>query len=230
MDMEKMGGMDEKMEGMGGMGMMPGMGMGMGMHMGMMSKGMWRKFMTKEEKMAMQVGGFVMNKYLIPAHRLPEYDVVNSAGEDLGQAQEFMIDMTTGHVAYVVVAFGGTLGLSDKWLAMPFDALCWSPEKKKFTVDLKREVLVSAPGIDKSKWPDQYMKSNTGWLDDLYAHYSCKPYWEKDAVTTMPAKQEDKMGVMTKDQMIAWMEEYLKQVKLEEQGVNERLASLKGMQ
>ena len=53
MDMEKMGGMDEKMEGMGGMGMMPGMGMGMGMHMGMMSKGMWRKFMTKEEKMAM---------------------------------------------------------------------------------------------------------------------------------------------------------------------------------
>ena len=63
-----------------------------------------------------------MNKYLIPAHRLPEYDVVNSAGEDLGQAQEFMIDMTTGHVAYVVVAFGGTLGLSDKWLAMPFDA------------------------------------------------------------------------------------------------------------
>jgi sporulation protein YlmC with PRC-barrel domain len=55
-----------------------------------------------------------MNKYLVPARRLAAYDVVNGAGEDLGQVQEFMIDMTSGRVAYAVVAFGGTLGLSDK--------------------------------------------------------------------------------------------------------------------
>lgn len=135
----------------------------------------------------------MMNKYLIPAHKLQLYDVVNTEGEDLGQVQEFMIDVTNGHVAYVVVAFGGTLGFTDKWLAMPFDALCWNPDNKKFTVDLKREVLVNAPGIDKSKWPEEYTNSDTGWLDDLYAHYSCKPYWEKYAVTTVPEKTAGKM-------------------------------------
>lgn len=123
-----------------------------------------------------------MNKYLVPARRLAVYDVVNGAGEDLGQVQEFMIDMTTGRVAYVVVAFGGTLGFSDKWIAMPFEALCWAPDHKKFTIDLKPEVLQQAPGIDKQKWPDHYMESDSGWLDDLYNHYSCKPYWGSDTM------------------------------------------------
>ena len=121
-----------------------------------------------------------MKKYLVPSRKLEAYDVVNNAGQDLGQVQEFMIDMTTGRVAYAVVAYGGTLGFSDKWIAMPFEALCWAPDRKKFTVDLKPEVMMKAPGIDKKMWPDHYMESDTGWLDDLYEHYSCKPYWGND--------------------------------------------------
>jgi len=127
-------------------------------------------------------GGKDMKKYLVPARRLEVYDVVNGEGEDLGQVQDFMIDMTTGQVAYAVVAFGGTMGLTDKWIAMPFDALCWAPDRRKFTIDLKREVLVNAPGIDKNKWPDHYAESDTGWMNDLYNHYSCKPYWGNDTM------------------------------------------------
>ena len=41
------------------------------------------------------------------ARRLKYYDVVNDYGEDLGQVQEFMLDMAQGRVAFVVVAFGG---------------------------------------------------------------------------------------------------------------------------
>ena len=123
-----------------------------------------------------------MKKYLVPAKRLEVYDVVNNSGQDLGQVQDFMIDMTTGRVAYAVVAFGGMLGLSDKWIAMPFEALCWAPDHRKFTVDIKPEVLRQAPGIDKNKWPDHYMDSDTGWMNDLYNHYSCKPYWGNDTV------------------------------------------------
>ncbi len=148
-----------------------------------------------------------MNKYLMPTRRLAAYDVVNGAGEDLGQVQEFMIDMTSGRVAYAVVAFGGTLGLSDKWIAMPFEALCWVPDRNKFTVDLKREVLEQAPGIDKDKWPDHYLDSDTGWMNDLYNHYSCKPYWGNDVmamavvpeapakVAAMPPKKAGKFEV-----------------------------------
>jgi uncharacterized protein YegP (UPF0339 family)/sporulation protein YlmC with PRC-barrel domain len=136
-----------------------------------------------------------MRKYLVPARRLEAYDVVNNSGQDLGQVQDFMVDMTTGRVAYAVVAFGGTLGFSDKWIAMPFEALCWSPDRRKFTVDLDPEVLRKAPGIEKDKWPDHYAESDTGWMNDLYNHYSCKPYWGNDtmavaAVAPAPVEKE----------------------------------------
>jgi uncharacterized protein YegP (UPF0339 family) len=90
---------------------------------------------------------------------------------------------------------------------MPFEALCWVPDCHKFTVDLKREVLEQAPGIDKQKWPDHYMDSDTGWMNDLYNHYSCKPYWGNDAmamavvpeapakVAAMPPKKAGKFEV-----------------------------------
>ena len=148
-----------------------------------------------------------MKKYLVPAKRLEVYDVVNDAGQDLGQVQDFMIDMTTGRVAYAVVAFGGMLGLSDKWIAMPFDALCWAPDHRKFTVDLNPEVLRQAPGIDKHKWPDAYADSDTGWMNDLYNHYSCKPYWGNDTMelAVVPEKPAPKMEPVmpVKTEMVA---------------------------
>lgn len=138
-----------------------------------------------------------MKKYLVPARRLEVYDVVNGSGQDLGQVQDFMIDMTTGRVAYAVVAFGGTLGLTDKWIAMPFEALCWAPDRRKFTVDLNPEVLKQAPGIDKHKWPDHYSESDTGWLNDLYNHYSCKPYWGNDTMEMAVVPEKPIMPVKT---------------------------------
>ena len=38
-------------------------------------------------------------------------DVYNKDGEDLGDIKEFMIDMTSGKVAYAVLSFGGLLGV-----------------------------------------------------------------------------------------------------------------------
>jgi len=118
-----------------------------------------------------------MEMNLIQAGTLKQYDITNPAGDDLGQVQDFMIDMAAGRVAYVVVSFGGTLGFSDKWFAMPFDALCWSPDNKKFVIDLQPETLKWAPGIEKDKWPDHYMESEIGWMESLYKNFSCKPYW-----------------------------------------------------
>ena len=118
-----------------------------------------------------------MEMELFPASQLKSFDVSNDRGEDIGRVVDFMIDATSGRVAYAVVAFGGTLGINDKWFAMPMDALCWSPENRKFVADISRKTLEWAPGIDRKNWPAQYMEGNTGWLTDLYTHYSCKPYW-----------------------------------------------------
>jgi len=37
-----------------------------------------------------------------------------------------MIDMLAGRIAFVIVTFGGFLGISDKWFALPWVALTTS--------------------------------------------------------------------------------------------------------
>jgi uncharacterized protein YegP (UPF0339 family) len=88
----------------------------------------------------------------VPTIRLKQYDVVNKKGQDMGQVQTFVIDMSEGLIAFALVAFGGILGITDKWFAMPWGALKWYPETMKFILDMPEEVLKNAPGMHKDKW------------------------------------------------------------------------------
>lgn len=111
----------------------------------------------------------------IPSNRLEQYDVINKKGEDMGQVQTFVIDMTTGRIAFVVVSFEGFLGISDKWFAMPWEILKWSTEDKKFILDMSKEALEKAPGMDKSKWPNEI---NFDLMAKAYSHFGVAPYWD----------------------------------------------------
>ena len=114
-------------------------------------------------------------KSIVLSSRLESYDVTNPEGRDLGQVQNFMLDMAHGRISFVVVSFGGILGLTDKWFALPWELLRWSPENKKFIIDLPQEALRQAPGIDKHKWPHDV---DLSWLRQCYLHFGCHPYWE----------------------------------------------------
>ncbi len=117
---------------------------------------------------------------IVPARRLNSYDVINREGRDLGQVEEVMLDVARGRVAFVVVSFGGILGLTDKWFALPWELLSWSPEHMKFIMDMPREVLEQAPGLDKTQWPTNI---DLSWLAQCYTYYGCAPYWEAPFVT-----------------------------------------------
>ena len=123
---------------------------------------------------------------IVPTHRLGAYNIVNPEGEDLGQVQDYMLDMTQGRIAFVVVSFGGILGLTDKWFALPWETLEWSPGQRKFILNMPREVLEQAPGIDKIKWPQEI---DLSWLTACYAHFGCAPYWESPMITEEHAKK-----------------------------------------
>ena len=116
-----------------------------------------------------------ISESIVPTSRLGSYDVVNREGQDLGQVQNFMLDMKHGRVSFVVVSFGGTLGLSDKWFALPWEMLRWEPADKKFIANLPPEALDQAPGIDKHKWPHEV---DLSWLGSCYLQFGCQPYWE----------------------------------------------------
>jgi len=101
--------------------------------------------------------------------------VRNSAGEDLGKIEEFMIDLETGRVAYAVLSFGGFLGMGDKLFAVPWSALTLNTEEHEFLLNVDKEVLKKAPGFDKDNWPDM---ADRAWGAGVFKYYGQRPYWE----------------------------------------------------
>ena len=111
----------------------------------------------------------------ITTNRLAQYDVINKRGQDMGQVKTFVVDMVAGRIAFVVVSFEGFLGISDKWFAMPWEILKWSVDNKKFILDMTKESLEKAPGMDKDKWPDEI---NFDLIAKAYSHFGVAPYWD----------------------------------------------------
>jgi len=116
----------------------------------------------------------------VPSVRLARYDVVNKKGEDMGQVQTFVVDMREGLIAFALVAFGGMLGITDKWFAMPWAALKWHPKTMKFILDMPEEVLKNAPGMHKDKWLEEIDKwqkeTDLELLDRYYTSYGYESY------------------------------------------------------
>src|SRR4030043_463380 len=116
----------------------------------------------------------------VPSIRLAQYDVVNKKGDDMGLVQTFVVDMCEGLIAFALVAFGGFLGITDKWFAMPWAALKWHPKTRIFILDMPEEVLKNAPGMDKDKWLEEIDKwqkeTDLELLDRYYTSYGYESY------------------------------------------------------
>jgi sporulation protein YlmC with PRC-barrel domain len=114
-------------------------------------------------------------KRVISPKTLKGFDVVNKEGEDLGNIEDIMIDVTTGKIVYAVLSFGGFLGIGDKLFAIPWGELKFS--KDKLVLDVEKEKLSKAPGIDKNNWPDSPDKQ---YISDVYDYYGHPYFWEEN--------------------------------------------------
>ena len=92
--------------------------------------------------------------------------VVNSRGEHLGEIKEIMLDLESGKIDYIVVEFGGFLGLGVKYFAIPFRLLKLDAANRLFVFEQTREVLEKAPGFDMDHWPDTNLH-----FDDVYSYW-----------------------------------------------------------
>jgi sporulation protein YlmC with PRC-barrel domain len=80
--------------------------------------------------------------------------VSNPAGQPLGKIMDMMLNIADGRIEYVIVEFGGFLGINQKYFAVPFQALSLDGESHVFILDQSKEMLEIAPGFDKDHWPD----------------------------------------------------------------------------
>ncbi|WP_376694871.1 PRC-barrel domain-containing protein [Wenzhouxiangella sp. EGI_FJ10305] len=105
---------------------------------------------------------------LLSATTLTGDEVRNRYGEKLGHVKDFVLDMDNGRIRYVVMSFGGFLGMGDRLFAVPWSALDLDAENQCFLLDVGIERLKAAPGFDKDNWPDM---ADEQWAGKIRYHF-----------------------------------------------------------
>ncbi|MEO5375004.1 MAG: PRC-barrel domain-containing protein [Alphaproteobacteria bacterium] len=85
---------------------------------------------------------------LIAADKVSGTDVYDLKGDKLGSIEDIMIDKFTGHAIYVVMSFGGFLGVAEKHHPLPWSALKYDAQKGGYVVNLDKKQLEGAPSYD----------------------------------------------------------------------------------
>jgi sporulation protein YlmC with PRC-barrel domain len=112
---------------------------------------------------------------VLSADTLKNEKVVNAAGENLGNIQDYMLDLDSGRIAYCVLSFGGFLGLGDKLFAVPWQSMKLDTANHCFILDVSKERLKNAPGFDKDHWPGT---ADREFQTRVYSYYDVPSYWE----------------------------------------------------
>ncbi|MDI1351956.1 MAG: PRC-barrel domain-containing protein [bacterium] len=109
-----------------------------------------------------------MTSRIINADNVIGVNVKNTQNENLGEVEAIMLDKETGKVAYVVLSYGGFLGMGDKFFALPWSVLTYDPSDDCFKIPLDQQKLKNSPGFDKDQWPDM---SSPTWSKSINTYY-----------------------------------------------------------
>lgn len=107
-------------------------------------------------------------------------DVINSAGDDIGELDNLLVVPSTGYIPFALIAAGGLFGLGEKLVPVPFSALQYDPERAVFILDVDEEVLEDAPSLSR------YAAPNTR---ELLRNAELREFWSQldmDATGVLP--------------------------------------------
>ncbi len=110
--------------------------------------------------------------------------VVNGKKENIGTVNNCMVDLSTGHIPFVVVDTGTYLGKSGTLSPVPSEALSYDTKLESLVLDVTKNSLAQLPHFTTREWPDM----NKGiFIDTVYAAYGIKP---QSATTPAPAGEK----------------------------------------
>lgn len=111
---------------------------------------------------------------ILSASSIAADPVKNAAGDKIADVKDVMIDLATGRVAYLVISYGGFLGLGDKLFAIPWNVARVDQSDHSIVIDVDEETLKSAPGFDPDHWPDI---AQSTWSREIHEHYGVEEPW-----------------------------------------------------
>lgn len=124
--------------------------------------------------MASVTPGQVTGKPLVESDRVEGTSVYDQNGESIGSVKRMMIDKLSGKVAYVVISFGGFLGLGQDEYYLPWAKLTYDPSLGGFRTDVSEQQLQASPKFYQDK---NYDWSNRAHEKDLHDYWGSSPYW-----------------------------------------------------
>jgi sporulation protein YlmC with PRC-barrel domain len=104
-------------------------------------------------------------------------NVYGENDEKLGDIKDLVIDPKEGKVRYAVLAFGGFLGMGDKYFAVPWSDIQFISKGTTRTGTIKedhgmlsisKDELKNAPGFDKNSWPNFADQNWSSSVDKYY--------------------------------------------------------------
>ncbi|PJD94316.1 MAG: photosystem reaction center subunit H [Legionella sp.] len=93
-------------------------------------------------------------------------EVKSPSLESVGEIKEIVLDKLSGQTRYVVLSFGGFLGLGESYFAFPWKSISYNREEECFILNVDKSKLKKEYGFDKDHWPD--MASWTNTVDRYY--------------------------------------------------------------
>jgi len=136
------------------------------------------------------------NAMTLRASQLKGKNVETPTGEKLGDVKEIVLDPANARINYVVLSVGGFLGVGDKHVAVPWEAikLMKDGDKEKATLNITKEKLGQAPEFHSgdAKWAEM---SDPIFIGRVYEFYAVRPYWSASSappVVKDPAKDPAK--------------------------------------
>ncbi|GGD83316.1 PRC-barrel domain-containing protein [Croceicoccus mobilis] len=91
---------------------------------------------------------------LIASDRVEGTAVYRPNGDKIGKVHHMMIGKRSGLVEYVIMNFGGFLGLGEEHRPIPWDALDYDPKLGGYVVSAVDDVLQNSPLYTEENEPD----------------------------------------------------------------------------
>jgi sporulation protein YlmC with PRC-barrel domain len=105
--------------------------------------------------------------------------VINGQSQELGKISDVVINPESGNIRYVVISYGGMMGVGTKFLAAPWSttklvlkgtktATGTTIDRDYFVLDLSTDALKNAPSFDNDHWPNFADDNWAGTIDRFY--------------------------------------------------------------
>jgi sporulation protein YlmC with PRC-barrel domain len=104
--------------------------------------------------------GLTERSNAMPVSALIGSSIINHDGESLGRLHDIMVDMAQGKIQYVLIEFGGFMGLNQKYFALPFEVLTIAKEhRNSFIINETKESIKRFISFDKDHLPTAGFKN-----------------------------------------------------------------------